>query len=190
MSSSTIDASSSSAAPRLGWLARLKTLLTHFWMDEADTRRLIPASLAQELTQRMAAGEAGHGGELRLCVEAALPSSYLWRVLRSGEVPAVVRSRARMMFGKLGVWDTEHNSGVLLYVLLAEHAIEVVADRGLRHIPESAWQAIAHDLAQAFRAGHPREGLLQALDQCEALLQGTGLASDGVNELPDAPLLQ
>jgi uncharacterized membrane protein len=76
-----------------------------------------------------------HSGEIRVCVEAGLPLSYLWR-------GATARERAVTMFGKLRVWDTEHNNGVLIYLLLAEHAIEIVADRGLaRHVPQAQWEA-------------------------------------------------
>jgi hypothetical protein len=170
--------------------ARAVHFFKHLWMDADDSRRVVPPALAREWQQRMADSETRHAGEIRLCVEAALPLSYLWRLVRSGEVQPVVQQRARMMFSKLGVWDTERNTGVLIYVLLAEHAIELVADRGLRAIPAQAWQAIADDLAQAFRVGQAQEGLKQALSRCEALLLSTGLASDEHNELADEPFLQ
>ncbi len=73
----------------------------------------------------MAASEQRHTGEIRICVEAGLPLSYLWR-----DAPARA-SAPVMLFGKLRVWDTEHNNGVLIYLLLADHAIEIVADRGI-----------------------------------------------------------
>ena len=88
----------------------------------------------------MAASERRHSGEIRVCVEAGLPLSYLWR-------GATARERAVTMFGKLRVWDTEHNNGVLIYLLLAEHRIEIVADRGLnRHVER---RAVAGDHASA-----------------------------------------
>jgi uncharacterized membrane protein len=93
-----------------------------------------------------------HSGEIRVCVEAGLPLSYLWR-------NATARQRAVTMFGKLRVWDTEHNNGVLIYLLLAEHAIEIVADRGLaRHVPQAQWDAAAAGMREAFRAGRFEEG--------------------------------
>jgi hypothetical protein len=176
--------------PRLPMWARVAHFFKHLWMDASDSRRVVPPDLAREWRQRMADSETRHAGEIRLCVEAALPLSYLWRVVRTGEVQPVVQQRARMMFSKLGVWDTERNTGVLIYVLLAEHAIELVADRGLRGIPAQAWQAITDDLAQAFREGQAQAGLKQALGRCEALLLSTGLASDEHNELADEPFLQ
>ena len=80
----------------------------------------MPRAAKARLT-RVAASEKRHSGEIRVCAEAGLPLSYLWR-------GASARERALAMFGKLRVWDTEHNNGVLIYLLLAEHAIEIVAD--------------------------------------------------------------
>eukprot|EP01034_Spumella_vulgaris_P014511 gene14511-18528_t len=102
----------------------IQRFLKHRWLDEADTRRAIPRDLLERLRQRVAASEKRHSGEIRIYVEAGLPTSYLLR-------NATARERAVAMFGKLRVWDTEHNNGVLVYLLLAEHAIEIVADRGL-----------------------------------------------------------
>jgi len=184
-------AQSSSPSPlRLSVWARATHFFKHLWMDADDSRRVVPPALALEWQQRMAYSETRHAGEIRLCVEAALPLSYLWRMVRSGEVQPVVQQRAHMMFSKLGVWDTERNTGVLIYVLLAEHAIELVADRGLRVIPSQAWQAITDDLSKAFREGQAPVGLKQALSRCETLLLSTGLASDEHNELADEPFLQ
>ena len=85
------------------------------------------------------------------------------------------------MFGKLRVWDTEHNNGVLIYLLLAEHAIEIVADRGLnRHVPPEQWHAlIATACAAAFRAGRFEDGLGEAIDAVDALLRAALPAGRG-----------
>ena len=125
-----------------------------------------------------------HGGEIRLCVEAALPWSYLWKNLAA-------RDRAITMFGKLRVWDTEHNNGVLIYLLLAEHAIELVADRGLNDkVPPAHWQAMVDRMREAFRAGRFEDGLTQALEEVTALLVRHFPRAPGAadrNELPDSP---
>jgi uncharacterized membrane protein len=167
-------------------LARLGRILRHRWRDESDTRRAIPPAVLQRLAGRVAASEQRHGGEIRIYVEAGLPLSYLWR-------DATPRERAIAMFGKLRVWDTEQNNGVLIYLLLAEHAIEVVADRGLaRHVPDAQWQEIVAHMRDAFRAGRYEEGLAQAVDEVTALLVRHYPAEPGArnaNELPDAPVL-
>ena len=167
-------------------MQRLRRLLRHRWLDDADTRRAIPPALAQRLAERVAASERRHCGEIRIYVEAGLPLSYLWR-------DATPRERAIAIFGKLGVWDTEQNSGVLIYLLLAEHAIEIVADRGLaRHVPQEQWRQIVQRMGGAFRAGRHEEGLAQAVDEVTALLvQHFPPRPGGVdsNELPDQPVL-
>ena len=165
---------------------RLQRILKHRWLDDADTRRAIPQHLADKLARRVAASEQRHTGEIRIYVEAGLPFSYLWR-------DAKPRERAVAMFGKLGVWDTEQNNGVLIYLLLAEHAIEVVADRGLsRHVDAAQWQEIVRRMGSAFRAGHYEEGLAQAVEEVTALLVRhfpVGPGAPNPNELPDAPIL-
>ena len=167
-------------------LAQLKRLLRHRWLDESDTHRAIPPDMVQRLTRRVAAREKRHSGEIRICVEAGLPTSYVWR----GATP---RERAVTMFGKLRVWDTEHNNGVLVYLLLAERAIEIVADRGLtRHVSPQQWSDIVARMGAAFRDGRFEDGLTQALEEVSALLvQHFPLAPGEAdsNELPDEPVL-
>jgi uncharacterized membrane protein len=165
-------------------MARLaiKRLIRHRLWDEDDARRALPAEALARLQQRVADSEARHSGEIRVCVEASLPLSYLWR-----DAPA--RERAITMFAKLRVWDTELNNGVLIYLLLAEHAIEIVADRGLaRHVDDGHWQSVLGDMRDAFRAGRYEDGLMHAIDQVEALLMQHFALAEGApnpNELPD-----
>jgi hypothetical protein len=170
-------------------------LLKHLWLDVSDTRRAIPADLVRRLAERVAASEQRHSGQIRICVESSLPASYLWRLGRANSLQSLVRQRAVMMFGKLRVWDTEHNNGVLIYVLLAEHAIEIVADRGLkRHVDDSHWQSVVQHMAQAFRDKRYEDGLTQALEETSAVLVANFARTDAMppypNELPDTPLLQ
>ena len=179
-------------------LGKLTTLLKHLWLDASDARRAIPADMLKRLAQRVAASERRHSGEIRICVEASLPLSYLWRLDKRNSISTLTRQRAVTMFGKLRVWDTEHNNGVLIYVLLAERAIEIVADRGVaRHVGPDQWQAMVARMAAAFRERRYEDGLTQALEETSAVLM-QHFAVDGseqdahakANELPDAPLLQ
>lgn len=167
-------------------MERIRRLLRHRWLDETDTRRAIPPAVVERLAQHVADSERQHTGEVRIYVEAGLPFSYLWR-------DAPPRERAIALFGKLGVWDTEQNNGVLIYLLLAEHAIEVVADRGLsRHVGPQQWQEIVAHMRDEFRAGRYEEGLKQAIDEVTALLVRHFPATPGApnaNELPDHPVL-
>ncbi|HET6598895.1 MAG TPA: TPM domain-containing protein [Burkholderiaceae bacterium] len=166
------------------WIVRL---LQNRRVDEVDASRMIGAAAMERIQARVAASEARHSGEIRVCVEAGLPLSYLRR-------QATPRERAVAMFGKLRVWDTENNNGVLIYLLLAEHAIEIVADRGLnRHVDATQWQEIAEAMRSAFREGQFEAGLNHAIDAVDAMLrQHFALAPGEVNpnELPDTPFVR
>ncbi len=165
---------------------RLARILRHRWLDERDTHKAIPPELVGRLARRVAASEQRHSGEIRLYVEAGLPMSYLWR----GATP---RQRAVAVFGKLRVWDTEANNGVLIYLMLAENAIEIVADRGLAsRVAPAEWQGIVDRMRPALRDGRFEDGLTQALEEVSALLVthfplAAGQANP--NELPDQPIL-
>lgn len=169
-------------------LPSLKRLIRHRLWDDDDARRVLPAEALARLQQRVADSEGRHSGEIRICVEAGLPLSYLWR-------DAPVRERAVAMFAKLGVWDTEHNNGVLIYLLLAEHRIEIVADRALaRRVDAGLWQQLVDAMGDAFRAGRFEAGLGEAISAVDALLvahfpRAAGSASQRLNELPDEPVL-
>ena len=162
------------AAPRVGgsnMFQRLKQLLKHRWMDRGDTLRAIPDDMALRLAQRVAASEGRHTGEIRLCVEAALPMAYVWRSGAASPLGEQVRQRALSWFGRLAVWDTEHNNGVLIYLLLAERAIEVVADRALtQRVDHAVWQAMVQRLGSRLHEGAFEDGLTEALEEVSALL--------------------
>ena len=166
--------------------SRLGRIWRHQWTDEADVRRVLPDAAMERLAARVAASERRHSGEIRICVEAGLPWSYLRR-------NATARERAVTLFGKLRVWDTEHNNGVLIYLLLAEHAIEIVADRGIdAHVDDAEWAAMAQRMGAAFREGRFEDGVTQALEEMSALLVAHFPLAENqpdTNELPDAPVV-
>ncbi|MDR3452504.1 MAG: TPM domain-containing protein [Rhodoferax sp.] len=170
---------------------RFQRILKHLWFDESDARRAIPPAMAQRLRQHVAASEQHHSGQIRICVEASLPLHTLWR---NASMSHLTHARAIALFGELRVWDTEANNGVLIYLLLAEHAIELVADRGLnRHVSAHEWQALTQRMGDALREGRFEDGLTQALDEVSALLvQYFPLAPGQArhNELPDAPVVR
>ena len=158
-------------------------ILKHRWLDLSDARKAIPSA---RLAQRVTASEARHTGEVRICVEAGLPLSYLWR-------RASPRERAVNLFGKLRVWDTPHNNGVLIYLLLAEHAIEIVADRGIHTVvPADFWPSVISHLRSKLQTGDYEGGITDALEEVSAVLVAHfPLAAGSVREnaLPNTPIL-
>ncbi len=169
-------------------LRSLARLLRHRWTD-GGLHHALPPDMLQRLAQRITASEQRHTGQIRICVEVGLPLSYIWR-------GAGARERAITQFGKLRVWDTEYNNGVLIYLLLADHAIEIVADRGLTQcVSPATWHATVAHMSEAFRTDHYEDGLTQALAEVSALLvthfprdAAQGLDDRG-NELPDTPVV-
>ena len=166
---------------------KLLRFIKHRALDETDTRRALSEAALTRLQERVAASENKHSGEIRIYCEAGLPLSYLWRNLRA-------RTRAITLFGKLRVWDTEHNNGVLIYLLLAERAIEIVADRGVaRFVPQAHWDEVVTSMRDAFRDGKFEAGLMQAVERVdEMLLRHFALlpGQSNPNELPDRPTLR
>jgi uncharacterized membrane protein YgcG len=165
-------------------MSRLMRILKHRSYDEADVRRVLDDGALKRLEARVHDSEKKHSGEIRLCIEAGLPTSYLWKHLS-------VRDRAIAMFGKLRVWDTEHNNGVLIYLLFAEHKIEIVADRGLKErVADTEWQRVVEAMREPLRAGKFEDGLNIAVAAVEALLEKHFPASAGAtnpNELTNKP---
>ena len=168
-------------------LKRVQRLFKHRWAHASGTQGALPATALTQLEQRVAESELRHSGEIRIFVEAGLPTSYLWSDAPSAHIS---RQRALAMFGKLRVWDTANNHGVLIYLLLAEHAIELVADRGLNDlVPAEIWQAVVARMRSTFQAGNFQQGLAHAVDEITALLSQhfplvPGQANP--NELPNA----
>ena len=167
---------------------RLMRLFKHRWASDAS--RALPAAALRRLQDHIAASEAHHSGEIRICVEASLPNSYL---LRADSTAELLRQRALAQFGRLRVWDTAHNNGVLIYLCLAEHAIELVADRGVdQRVGAEQWSAMVKRLGTALAAGQFEQGLAQSIEEVSAVLkqhfplQGN---ARNPNELPDAPVL-
>jgi TPM domain len=144
-----------------------------------------PAPLLDEVARLVSQGEQTHNGEVRVAIEARLPLSAVL-----GGVTA--SRRAHEVFAHLRVWDTEHNNGVLLYVLLAEHSIEIVADRGIaRRVGTDEWKSICQQMREGFARDDWRGGLLRGVEQANALLR-QHFPTDGshrTDELPDHPII-
>ncbi|MFC5740269.1 TPM domain-containing protein [Dyella tabacisoli] len=166
-------------------MTRLQRLLMNLFGEWFQVRRRFPASLLDEMTQAVATGERSHKGEVCIAVESRLAPLA---VLEGLDAPI----RAAQVFGQLHVWNTEHNNGVLLYILMAEHRIEIVADRGIaRYVAQGEWDTICARMRERFVSGAWREGCLEGIAAVHALLTQHFPGNDKVepDELSDRPVL-
>jgi hypothetical protein len=158
----------------------LKHLLAGRW----QVARHFPKASLLAIEEAIRRSETTHMGELRFAVEAGLD----WHELLHGVTP---RQRAIEVFSQLRVWDTEHNSGVLIYLLLADRRVEIVADRGIHaRVGDAGWGAICREMEAEFGAGRFEQGVLLGLERISALLrQHFPALTDNPDELPDAPVV-
>jgi uncharacterized membrane protein len=148
-------------------------------------KRLFPSSALQAVHKAIAAGEERHSGQLCFAIENSLPLRELARNRTS-------RERAHEVFSQLRVWDTEHNSGVLIYVLLAERAIEIVADRGVaQRVDQSEWQTVCDRMRDRFTNDAYEQGAIEGIHTVSDILAKHFPPGQGkrANELSDAPFI-
>ncbi|HKQ31319.1 MAG TPA: TPM domain-containing protein [Burkholderiales bacterium] len=161
----------------------LRRLWRHYLTPPWWVRRtLSPAALAR-IEAAIRESEKTHNGELRFAVESALGTAALLRAQ-----PA--RERALEVFAALGVWDTEQNNGVLLYLLLADRDIEIVADRGVHaKVGAPEWERICRLMENHFRTGQFEAGVLAGIREISEHLARHYPGDGRANELPDAPIV-
>jgi len=160
-------------------------MLRHLMTGRARLRGCFPSSALDAIEAAVRECESLHSGEIRFAIEAAL---HLPALLRG----ATPRARAVEVFSQLRVWDTEHNNGVLIYVLLADRAVEIVADRGVAggRVPQAEWDAVCRLVSQRFAAGEFEQGAVAGIKAvAEVLARYPAGPRNGSNELPDAPVL-
>jgi uncharacterized membrane protein len=163
----------------------LKRFWRHVLMSPPTARRAFPERTMEAIGREVTTGEKSHRGEVRFVVEAELTTAQLWADLRP-------RERAMDLFAQLRVWNTEDNTGILIYVLLADRKVEVVADRGIaRKVDQAEWDAICAAMGAAYRKGDFEGGSIAGVKSANALLERHFPAGNGENpnELPDKPLL-
>ena len=163
---------------------RFSRAMRHWRTTAAVGRKAFPADSLADLGAAITEGELHHRGEVRLIVENSMPSDAIWNDVTN-------RQRALALFAEYGVWDTEDNCGVLIYVNLAEHKVEIVCDRNIGRLIDSAtWQAICQTMTQGFGRGEFHDSTLAAIRQVNALLrQHFPAQGEAVNELPDHPIV-
>ena len=157
-----------------------KHLLEHGWR----ARRDFPPRVLERIEQAIKKGEATHSGQVRFVVEGALDGAPLFR----GQ-PA--RERALDIFAQLRIWDTAHNNGVLIYLLLADRNVEIIADRGIdAKVGAAGWESICRQMEAEFRAANFERGAIKGIEAVSRqLAKHFSSAGGGPNELPDAPVV-
>ena len=157
-----------------------KHLLEHHWR----VRRIFPPEVLTLIKQAIKTGEATHSGQLRFVVEGALDGKPLF----SGQS---ARERALDIFSHLRIWDTAHNNGVLIYLLLADRKVEIIADRGIdAKVGSAGWQRICAGMEADFRSGNFAGGVIKGIQAVSReLAKYFPRQGSAPNELPDAPVV-
>jgi uncharacterized membrane protein len=157
-----------------------KHLIEHRWR----VRRIFPPKVLAAIERTIKAGEATHSGQVRFVVEGALDGAPLFRGQSA-------RARALDVFSQLRIWDTAHNNGVLIYLLLADRDVEIVADRGIdAKVGTAGWEKICKAMETDFRAGNFEGGVIGGIDAVSKQLAAHfPRHGGGKNELPDAPVV-
>lgn len=160
----------------------LKRIMRHLSSGRASGRRAFPPRALEAIERAIRETETKHNGQIRFAVEAALDLSPLF----AGQT---ARERAIEVFSELRVWDTEHNNGVLIYLLLADRDVEIVADRGIHaQLGTETWKMICRDMEAAFRNGRFEEGIIAGIHAVgEHLARHFPARSGKPNEMPDRP---
>jgi len=162
----------------------LKRTFKHLFAPDWLVYRAFPRAALKRIEAAIRQSEAAHRGELRFAVEAGLDLLPLLR----GLTP---KQRALDVFSRLRVWDTEENSGVLIYVQLVDRDIEIVADRGISaKVEQAIWDAVCRRMEEAFRARRFEAGVLEGIAEITTLLTAHFPARrENPDELPDRPVV-
>lgn len=165
-------------------MENIKRIVRHLLMTHWQVRRAFPQETLRKIEKAIAESESTHIGQLCFAVEGALSGTSLFKGLSA-------RERAVEVFSQLRVWDTEHNNGVLIYLLLADRSVEIVADRGIHaKVEPGEWDAVCRDMEAAFRRAEYQRGVIAGI---QAISQHLGrhfpAQASGKNELSDRPVI-
>lgn len=161
-----------------------RRFLRHVFSTGLRAHRCFPTHALTAIEQEIRESEARHGGELRFAIESALDGAALWH-------DVAPRQRALEVFARLGVWDTARRNGVLIYLLLADQDVEIVADRGFEGLVGPAeWEAACHKMETQFREGRYKEGAIAGIHAVSALIERHFPPQPrDLNELPNRPVI-
>ncbi len=162
----------------------IKRLFRHLFILPTTVKRHFPAAALQRIEKAIARSEFTYSGEIRFVVESHLNVEDIFKNI-SG------RKRAVEVFSQFKIWDTEHNNGVLIYLLLADHDFEILADRGIhQRVGGVGWQVICQQMEVLFKQGQFEAGVIYGVEKIgEQLTQHYPAQGKKINELPNAPII-
>jgi len=162
----------------------IKRIIKHLSTGHAAVRRCFPRVSLKKIENAIAEAEKTYAGQLRFVVEHGLDLNPLL----AGQT---ARQRALEVFSQLRIWDTEYNNGVLIYVLLADRKVEIVADRGVHtKVGQNTWDTICQEMGTSFRQGRFEEGSIAGIQSVQQrLTQLYPPSGTKINELPNQPVI-
>lgn len=161
----------------------LKRLWRHLITTTRDGRKTFPPSALQAIQAVIAKGETLHRAEVRLVIEPSLSLADVFD-------KTTARERARELFAEYRIWDTEENCGILIYVNLADHQVEIVSDRAVgRALNPQDWQAVCHTMTAGFARGDYQGSVTTALEHLNRILHERFPDRGGANELSNQPIV-
>lgn len=162
----------------------IKRIGKHLLLNRWRVRRAFPRQALANIEKALKTSEASHAGQIRFAVEGALDGRPLFK-----DQPA--RDRAIDVFSELRLWDTVDRNGILIYLLLADRDVEIVADRGISEkVVQTDWEKICRIMEAEFRAGNYEGGVLKGIAAATQLLaKHFPAAGKHPNELPDEPVV-
>jgi uncharacterized membrane protein YgcG len=165
-------------------MSKLKRFVKHSVTDKWSVSRAFPAASLKNIEAAIKRAEQGHNGQICFAIEGSLDTPLLLRGISA-------RQRAIDVFAMQRVWDTELNNGLLIYLLLADRDVEIVADRGIAaKVPQSQWEAICRDMEKLFRDKKFEQGVITGIEAVAKLLRAHfPHPRDKGNEISDKPII-
>lgn len=161
----------------------IKRIMRHLLLTHWQVNRAFPRQTLLAIEQALDASKSTHGGDIRFAAEGALHSAPLFKGQSASQ-------RALEIFSQLRVWDTEHNNGMLIYLLMADGAVEIVADRGIySKVDPREWDAICRAMQAAFKQANFEGGVVSGIRAVtQHLAEHFPSCASGQNESPDTPV--
>ena len=162
----------------------IQRITKHLLLTHWQVNRVFPSDTLAAIDRAIKASEVAHAGEIRFVVEGALDGTPLFKGQSA-------RDRAIDVFSQLRIWDTEHNNGVLIYLLLGDRDVEIVADRGIHSkVRSGEWERICREMETAFKQANYEDGVVSGIKAVtQHLVQHFPVSGDSQNEMPDKPVV-